>query len=387
MSRRPGLGEGARPRRCRSASRRGAGSARPIITAMPAARQAAAAAAVVGNSAMRAPWVGRGRDLGLGRVVVAGERRAEAAGGGDDRRLVARRRLRAPRARMAGDVRLELVLGHAAAADGVVLAAWSMSVNWRWPGVWSIRLTMPTPSSGANSASSSARVSEQASARRCSRWRMRRRRRRRSRGDRGGERAGVLAVAGLAAVDERADAERVEDGGDAGSRRARRRGRGSPAPAGQRTPGRGSRWRSRLSVWSSTRPGARKSPPRSSAPRGTAAPVSTAAMRPSRTARLPVTVSVVEDEAGVGEDQLALIAAGGGRVAWPLTDGDTWASGGGMQSISRPPAGSRWRASARNGSAGTRRRAGPAAAGLPALPRPRAALVDGGRGATASTRR
>ncbi len=53
-----------------------------------------------------------------------------------------------------------------------------------------------------------------------------------------------------------ADRDRVEDGGDAGGGdlRVMAEDRGK---AGQRTPGRGEKWFSRLSVCSSTRPGSR----------------------------------------------------------------------------------------------------------------------------------
>ena len=90
-------------------------------------------------------------------------------------------------------------------------------MNWRWPGVWSIRLTMPTPVVGGElgelldqglGADLGAQVQAVADAQEA--------------GvaepvDAGGEGAGVLAVAGLAAGDQRADAQGVEDRGDAGA--------------------------------------------------------------------------------------------------------------------------------------------------------------------------
>ncbi|MGR3716557.1 MAG: hypothetical protein ACU0B1_07425 [Thermohalobaculum sp.] len=63
------------------------------------------------------------------------------------------------------------------------------------------------------------------------------------------------------------------------------------APWGQATVGRGFKWRSRLSVCSSIRPGTTVAPPQSSAPAGTRAPESTAAITPPRTATDPVTTS------------------------------------------------------------------------------------------------
>jgi hypothetical protein len=50
---------------------------------------------------------------------------------------------------------------------------------------------------------------------------------------------------------------------------------------GQSTLGRGSMWRSRLSVCSSIRPGITRSPPQSSAPSGTELPCAMSAIRPS----------------------------------------------------------------------------------------------------------
>ena len=92
----------------------------PIITAMPCARQAAAASAVVGNSAMRAPWPAEAATCAARGVVVAGERRAEAARARRPPRPRAARRCGAPMPVRQRDVGLELVLVHAAPAGGVV---------------------------------------------------------------------------------------------------------------------------------------------------------------------------------------------------------------------------------------------------------------------------
>ena len=69
---------------------------------------------------MRAPWRGGDRDLRRGGVVVAGERRAEPARAGDRRGLVAGAVAGARAPSASRDVRLELGLGHVAAAGGVV---------------------------------------------------------------------------------------------------------------------------------------------------------------------------------------------------------------------------------------------------------------------------
>ena len=92
-----------------------------------------------------------------------------------------------------------------------------MSVNCRWPGVWSIRLTIPTRSSGPNSSSSASSVSEQSLGAQVQAVADAQRAGVVEPVDLAGERPGVLAVAGLAAGDQRADPQRVEDGGDPGA--------------------------------------------------------------------------------------------------------------------------------------------------------------------------
>ena len=83
----------------------------PIITAMPCRRQAAAASAVVGNSAMRAPWAADASTCASVAsswlASVAPSRRAASTAA-----VSWRAPIRAPSARQAGDVRLELVLVH-----------------------------------------------------------------------------------------------------------------------------------------------------------------------------------------------------------------------------------------------------------------------------------
>ena len=214
-----------RPRRCPNASRRAAGSARPSSPRRRAPGRRAPPRPWSGNSAIRAPcpaeaatcaavvssWLARTAPSRRAAATAAASCRAPLAGlqRAEHRRHARRSRRRSSRAGLACS------------------AAAAASANWRWPGVWSIRLTMPTRSSAPNSSSSSSSVSEQISARRCSRWRMRSAPAWRSARIAVGDAAGVLGVAALAAAGDRADPQRVEDRRDRRSRPARRHGRGS----------------------------------------------------------------------------------------------------------------------------------------------------------------
>ena len=265
-----------------------------------------------------------------------------------------------------------------------------MSVNCRWPGVWSIRLTMPTRSAGPNSSSSAverlgaelgAQVQPVADAQRAgvgaagrARWRAGARtcrsrpcRRRRSEPTRSASKTVVIPVPASSASWARI-----------------------AAACGQRTPGRGSRWRSRLSVWSSIRPGAEE--------------VAAAVLGPARHARPGVDrgdaavadhdaadhAVALEDEAGVGERQLALLRDA--EVVWHAVTArrgrePPWATGAAMQSISHRRREARWRNSAPTGSAGTRPPAASAMASTCRGCRGRGPSWSRRRRATASTPR
>ena len=211
---------------------------------------------------------------------------------------------------------------------------------------------------------------------------MRRRRRASQAVDLGGERAGVLAVAGLAAGDERADAQRVEDGGDAGAGELGVVGedRRSLGPVRRRGAARGGARGCRCAARRGPARGSRRRSPRRRAAR--AAPVSIggdaavahdeAAGRGSRS-RAARRALASTSSRGCGDAACRVALAGLSRCARGPTMGD-WRR---HAIYFAPPARQRaGAASARAGSAGTRS-AGEAVAGLavPGLPLPRAALT------------
>ena len=269
--------------------------------------------AVVGNSAMRAPWPAEAATWAAVAsswlASVAPRRRAPATAAASWRAP-----LRGAESRQAGDVGLELGLVHAAAAGGVVAQLGDVGELALAGGVVH----------QADDADAGPRGRTRRAPRRGSRSRSRRagaagggcaaRRRARRRLISVASGRAYVRVAGLAAGDQRADAQRVEDGGDAGAGElgvvgedGRRLG---PAHAG-----------ARLEValeivgveldQAGGEDSRRRSPRRR---RRRAAPVSIAAMRPSRSARLPVTRLGLEDEAGVGEHERALLRRA--EVVW-----------------------------------------------------------------------
>ena len=140
----------------------------PIMIAMPRSRQASAASTVVGNSAKPTPSAPL-------RATCSSVVSSWLASTAPIRRAssTAPASCRVPYS-ACSPFRCATCASNSASDMLRFLATYCFifdrSRNCRCPGVWSIRLTMPTRSSGPKPASSSSSVSEQISARRCRKW-------------------------------------------------------------------------------------------------------------------------------------------------------------------------------------------------------------------------